>query len=422
MCSKHSLILVILLFFFQNYSEAFAFNKNSFSNSNFHLKNYEASIFSKNFPDQVGNFRLVDWVELPIWNDDLSNFLEPFLENCKVFLQPISKNLSGSVLTDFSSWRDVCFAAFSESISLKETYQMRNFLKTHFEPWALVDQDKKKVINVMTGYYEPILEGSRSRKGKFIWPIYGLPDDLLSVDLGGLYPELIGKRIRGKLKGQSVVPYDSRKEIQSSKKNIPVIVWTDNPISNFYFQIQGSGRIILVDGPEYGKIIRLSYANHNGHPYKSIGAWLSENKEMSIDQASVKNIQLWAKKNPDRLQELMDFNPSVVFFQEFEIEDFNLGPIGSYGLPLTPKRSIAVDPTFIPLGSLIFVSETSEKKYSENSFSQLVFAQDTGHAIKGIGRADLYLGFGKKAEFEANAMKKNVQMWLLWPKRGYQSK
>ncbi|UOF93807.1 MAG: MltA domain-containing protein [Bordetella sp.] len=350
-------------------------------------------------------------------NSDFSHLGNLLVKNCEALIRSIPNNTTIPSHAAPSAWKSICLNIIADSdrfLLEKSDINIQVFLETNFQPWILVDENEKIASNIMTAYYEAFLIGSRFKNEEFKWPLYGVPDDLLTIDLGLVYPELIGKRIRGKLEGKKVVPYDSREMIQNFRKDIPVIIWTNDPIDNLFFQIQGSGKILIIDETDFGKIVRLSYANHNGQPYRSIGKWLAESGEISILQASVKNIRFWVQNHPERLLEMLNINPSMVFFKEEEIINFELGPIGAYGIPLTPGRSIAVDTNFIPLGTPVFISEI--KNNANDFFSRLVFAQDTGSVIKGAARADLYLGFGKKVEDEANNMKKNIRMWVLWPK------
>jgi len=242
------------------------------------------------------------------------------------------------------------------------------------------------------------------------WPLYTVPADLLTIDLGRVYPELAGKRVRGKLEGKRVVPYDSRSAIEAGRRP-PAIVYVNDPVDNFFLQVQGSGRVQLPDG----KTIRVAYADHNGHPYVSIGKWLADKGEMPIAQTSMQSIRAWAKRNPGRTQEMLNANPAMVFFAEEPIIDPEIGPKGAYGIPLMAQRSIAVDTNFVPLGTPVFLSTTMPA--SNTALNRLVFAQDTGTAIRGAARTDFYWGFGAAAGELAGRMKQTGQMWVLWPKQ-----
>jgi membrane-bound lytic murein transglycosylase A len=292
---------------------------------------------------------------------------------------------------------------------------IRRFLQAFLMPWQLETADRKIADGMVTGYYEPLVRGSRQRGGAYQWPLYAVPSDLLTIDLASLHPELAGKRVRGKVVGDRVVPYDSRADLAQSNRQPPAIVWIDDPVDNFFLQIQGSGRVLLADGPGKGQTIRLAYANHNGHPYVSIGRWLANQGEIPLAQTSMQNIRAWAKRNPNRVNEMLNANPAVVFFREEAIEDPSEGPKGAYGIPLGERRSIAVDPSFVPLGTLIYLTTTMPS--SSTPLNRLVFAQDTGTAIKGAARTDFFWGFGDDAGALAGRMKQRGQMWLLWPKQ-----
>jgi len=189
----------------------------------------------------------------------------------------------------------------------------------------------------------------------------------------------------------------------------------DDPVDNFFLQVQGSGRVLLKDGPDAGTTIRVAYADHNGQPYASIGRWLIDKGELRANEASMQNIRAWAQRNPARVQEMLNANPAVVFFREEAVVDPELGPKGAYGIALAAHRSIAVDTSFVPLGTPVYLATTWPA--SDRPLQRLVFAQDTGAAIKGAARADFYWGFGDEAGAQAGRMKQRGQMWVLWPKQ-----
>jgi membrane-bound lytic murein transglycosylase A len=189
------------------------------------------------------------------------------------------------------------------------------------------------------------------------------------------------------------------------------LLWVDDPIEAFFLQVQGSGRVQLTDTKE---IVRVAYADQNGQPYKSIGRYLIDKGELTLEQASAQGIMAWAAANPQRLQELLNANPSYVFFKEEKILDSQKGPKGAIGVPLTAQRSIAVDPQFIPLGAPVFLN-TSQPN-STAPLKRLVMAQDTGGAIRNPVRADYFWGFGAEAGEKAGKMKQRAMMWVLLPK------
>ena len=333
------------------------------------------------------------WEELKGWGaDNLAEAHGALLASCSVLAkQPV--------------WRSAC----EEARALPaENAALRAFFEARFRPWRMVNPDDSRE-GLVTGYYEPLLRGSRERSKSFSHAIYGVPDDLLVVDLGELYPELKNFRLRGRLDGRKVVPYWSRAELtpQAPALTGKALLWVADPIELFFLQVQGSGRVELPDG----RRVRVGYADQNGHPYQSIGRWLVEQGELKLEQASMQGIQAWARANPKRLNELLNANPSFVFFRE--LPDSGGGPLGALGVPLTPGRSIAVDPRAIPLGAPVFLATTQPA--SEQPLQRLVMAQDTGGAIKGVVRADFFWGFGNDAGAQAGRMRQRGEMWVLLP-------
>ena len=362
----------------------------------------------------AGRFERAAWDALPGWNeDDLSQFWPIFLRNCQGLMRQTSGNLAAPARATPRAWQPVCAAA--ADVGTLDEAGVRRFLQTHLQPWRLNGADNRPASNTVTGYYEPLVRGSRRQGGANQWPLYAVPDDLLTIDLGGVYPDLAGKRVRGKLVGKRVVPYDTRAAIEASGSRPPVIAWVNDPVDNFFLQVQGSGRVLLTDGPDAGTTIRVAYADHNGQPYASIGRWLIQQGELRANEASMQNIRAWAKRNPSRVQEMLNANPAVVFFREEAVVDPELGPKGAYGIALAPHRSIAVDTSFVPLGTPVYLATTWPA--STRPLRGLVFAQDTGAAIKGAGRADFYWGFGDEAGAQAGRMKQRSLMWVLWPKQ-----
>lgn len=363
----------------------------------------------------AGKFQQASWEALPGWqNDDLKHVWKAFINNCKGLMRPVSGSLAMQARATPRAWQPVCAAAAQSGFSA-DTVSMaavRQFMQTQLQPWRLLDASGKPAENTVTGYYEPLVRASRKRQGDYQWPLYAAPDDLLTIELGAVYPELAGKRIRGKLAGKRVVPYDTRAEIaMSPARQPPAIVWVNDPVEAFFLQIQGSGRALL----DNGETIRLAYADHNGRPYASIGQWLAKQGELPLAQTSMQNIKAWAKRNPARVQEMLNANPAMVFFNEEAVTDPELGPKGAYSIPLIGQRSVAVDTTFVPLGTPVFLA--TNYPASNKPLARVVFAQDTGAAIKGAARTDFYWGFGDEAGAMAGRMKQRGEMWVLWPKQ-----
>jgi membrane-bound lytic murein transglycosylase A len=228
------------------------------------------------------------------------------------------------------------------------------------------------------------------------------------VDLGAVNPETRPLRLRGRLEGRRLVPYWSRGEIDArgAAFGAPVIAWSADPVELFFLQIQGSGQVRL----ESGSVIRVGYADQNGHPYRSLGRHLVDRGELVLEQASMQGIKAWAAANPDKLRDALAQNPSYVFFRELPATD---GPIGALNVPLHAERSLAVDRRFVPLGAPVYLATTYP--LSEERLERLMAAHDTGGAIRGVVRADFFWGTGPEAGAQAGRMRQQGQLWLLWP-------
>jgi membrane-bound lytic murein transglycosylase A len=283
----------------------------------------------------------------------------------------------------------------------------RRFFETEFVPYALVSSESGDT-GMITGYYEPIIEGSRNPTAVNKQPIFGVPDDLLVIDLSSVVPETRGLRLRGRLEGRRIVPYWSRGEIDARGTAFPapVIAWSADPVELFFLQIQGSGQIQL----DTGDLLRVGYAEQNGHPYRSLGSYLIDRGEMLLEQASMQGIKAWAAANPAKLRDALAQNPSYVFFRELPATD---GPIGALNIPLHAERSIAVDRRFVPLGSPVYLATTYP--LSDARLERLMAAHDTGGAIRGVVRADFFWGTGTDAGTQAGRMRQQGKLWLLWP-------
>jgi membrane-bound lytic murein transglycosylase A len=268
------------------------------------------------------------------------------------------------------------------------------FLRQRLQPYR-VEADDGRRDGLITGYYEPQFDARRRSDGVYRVPLHALPADLAQRQ-----------------------PYWSRREIDRDARaraalHGRTIARLADPLDAQVLQIQGSGRL-RIDEPD-GRIgvVRLAYAGHNGHAYRSVGRWLIERGELNAEQASWPAIKAWARANPQRLDELLWANPRVVFFREEPLTDPERGPRGALGVPLTPGRSIAVDPKSVPYGSWVWIDTT--EPLSNTPLRRLVTAQDTGSAIVGAVRADYFWGWGATAEAQAGRMKQPLRMWVLWP-------
>lgn len=308
-----------------------------------------------------------------------------------------------------AAWREVCLKA--GKVDAQKEGEVRAFFETALEPWQVVLTDGTET-GLATGYYEPLLHGSRTRHGAYRTPLYGTPPDLVTVDLAAVYPQLKGMRLRGRLEGKRLLPYPTRGEIRRSNCLAgQEIVWVDDAVDAFFLQVQGSGQVVI---EETGETIRLAYADQNGRPYRAIGGYLAEKGEIKREAVSAQRIRQWLGDNPSRLDEVLDANPSYVFFREEKLADPSAGPKGALGVPLTPGRSVAVDPRHVPLGLPLFIDTTEPG--SKMPLSRLVMAQDTGGAIRGAIRLDYFWGFGNEAGERAGNMKQPVRLWILQPK------
>jgi membrane-bound lytic murein transglycosylase A len=335
------------------------------------------------------------WADLPGWvEEDARPAFESFRASC-------------AVLEKRELWKPACLVARGAKVETPEA--ARAWFEAQFQPWALTNPDGARE-GLITGYYEPVIKGSRERVPPYLVPVFGPPNDLIDVELGELYPELKNMRLRGRIEGRKLVPYYSRGEWdrQEQKRSGDAILWTDDPLDFFFMQIQGSGQVELAGGGR----LRLNYADQNGHPFRSVGKWLADQGEMKAEQASLQGIKAWAKANPERLPELMNANPSLVFFRELPVE--GVGPPGALGVPLTPERSIAIDPRYVTLGAPVFLGTTWPNE--AKPLNRLMLAQDTGGAIRGVVRADFYWGSGADAGAHAGRMRQKGRLWTLMPR------
>jgi membrane-bound lytic murein transglycosylase A len=343
-------------------------------------------------PATLPGLKPAPWSALPDWSS------APLAESWTAFLQ-------GCVaLQKQSAWNRVCTDA--RTLTATDDASLRRFFESHFQVYQSRNDDGSS-NGLITGYYEPLIKGDRSQTARARYPVYGVPDDLLSVDLASVYPELKTLRLRGRLVGNKVVPYAARSEIDATPPKARVLAWADDAVELFFMQIQGSGRIEFTDGSH----LRLGYADQNGYPYKSIGKLLVERGELTLDQASMQGIKQWGLTHPDKLPALLAANPSYVFFRE--LPDGLTGPLGALGVAVSAQRTLAVDPKYIPLGAPVYLATTLPGNAAP--FERLMLAQDTGGAIRGGVRADFFCGFGDGAGELAGKMKQPGRLWVLLP-------
>jgi membrane-bound lytic murein transglycosylase A len=358
----------------------------------------------------VARYEKVGWSQLPEWDEPQFEAWQAWLRTCGA----VTRAMAGpaAATSPLAAWRQPCAAV--GGISPADPVAQQQYFEANFNPYRLANPDGS-TAGLVTGSYEPLLLGSRKRSARFKYPIHGPPADLVAVDLGDVTPDIKDRRVRGRVvntpQGSRLVPYYPRADIASEKAPVKglEIAWVEDPVELFFLHVQGSGRIRLPDGTT----MRVGYADHNGHPYRSIGRWLIDSGELPADQASMQGIKAWVKRYPERLNELLNQNPAYVFFRELPANNDD-GPIGSLGVPLTAGRSIAVDPKMIPLGAPVFLA--TQWPLTTRPLQRLMIAQDTGSAIRGVVRADYFWGFGPEAGEQAGRMKQSGRMWLLWPK------
>jgi len=331
------------------------------------------------YSSSIASFNAVSWHALPGWqDDDLSQAWPAWLKSCEVL-----RKRSGDV-----NWRELCTQA--TSLSPRDTQSIRRYFESNFQAYEIRNSSGSET-GLITGYYEPVMNGSQTRTSTYNVPLYAYPNAWKKTrpNPGPARAELISSGV-----------------LQGSE-----IAWVQDPVAAASMQIQGSGKIRLQDG----RILRLGFAGTNEQPFKSSAQWLIDRKEMTRGEASMQGISQWAKRNPDRVNEMLNANPRFVFFKELPSNvDADLGPNGALGIPLTSERSIAVDLQAMPLGAPVFLATT--RPLSNQPMQKLVMAQDTGKAIVGGVRADYYWGSGDAAGEIAGRMKQNGKMWLLLPR------
>jgi membrane-bound lytic murein transglycosylase A len=311
------------------------------------------------------------------------------------------------VLKNKPAWQKVC--AEAEQVKDVNQSSITEYLRKNFTVYQASNMDGSET-GLITGYYEPILKASRTKRGPYRYPLYARPDDLITVELASLFPELANKRVRGRVVGNKLIPYFNRGEIEADQSPLKgrEIAWVDEQIDLFFLQIQGSGMLHFDNGEK----MHVGYADQNGQSYQSIGRLLIDQGELTADKASMQGIKNWAKNNPKKVQALLNANPSYVFFRELPAG--LPGPIGALGSPILAERVVAVDPKFVPLGAPIFLS--TNFPFTSQPLQRLMMAQDTGGAIKGGVRADFFWGAGNEAGKQAGSMKQRGKIWVLLPK------
>lgn len=360
------------------------------------------------------DYQPVDFTTLEGWAaDDPTIALAAFRRSCaKLQAKAPDKSMTAEpLLGRVGDWLPACTAATEPALAT-DPAAARAFFETWFQPYRITGGDPPD--GLFTGYYEPLLHGSRQRHGRYTVPLHTVPRDLIRVDLGRFSPKLAGEAIYGRINGNDFEPYFARAEIEAGAlaDQQLELFWVDDQIAKFFMQIQGSGQVRLDDG----SVVRLGYASQNGKPYRAIGRDLVEMGALRKEEVSLQTIRSWLLANPAAAPALMAKNPSYVFFQENRALSAADGPLGAQGVSLSPERSIAVDPRFVPYGAPVWLETTAPLPEGEAAWHRLLIAQDTGGAIKGAVRGDVYWGAGERAEAIAGRMKSPGRWFVLVPK------
>ena len=362
-------------------------------------------------PDRL-ELEAVELTDLPGWEEDLLAAALPALRRSCGVVDRWTKTDTADALgwaLKPEQWRDFC--AQLDELEPNNEEALRALLATELRPHAVSNRGEPE--GLFTGYYEPTLAGSRQPTDRFRFPLYRRPPELVTVELGEFREDLRGRRVAGRVEAGALSPFFDRVEIEAgglADRGLE-LVWVDNPNDAFFLHVQGSGRVELVDGG----FIRVGYAGQNGHPYFAIGKALVDQGVLPLEEVSLQSIRAWLEANPEEAPELLAKNPSFVFFHELEEE----GPVGSLGVVLTPERSLAVDSTFVPPGLPVWVAASApagDPLAPDRPFRRLMVAQDTGGAIRGPVRGDVFWGPGRAAAHIAGHMKHQGRLWLLLPR------
>jgi len=350
------------------------------------------------------------------WADaDVRSAFTAFVGSCKRITARADGDALGGAAAygTVGEWRAACAAALQ--LKPASAVAARQFFETWFVPAQAFN--RTEAVGLFTGYYEPELTGSRKPTGRFKTALYARPSDLVSVDLGSFRPALKGERIAGRVDAGKLVPYDTRAAIEGGalKDRSAPIAYVDDAAAAFFLHVQGSGRVRFADG----SVVRVAYDGQNGHPYTAVGRVLVDRGEIARENLSMQAIRAWLKANPNKAPALMNENASFVFFKEQALDDPSLGAEGAQGVPLTSEASLAIDLRFHALGAPMWVDGTApadQEGAQDVAFRRLLVAQDTGGAIRGPVRGDVYWGSTVRAESVAGRMAHKGQLYVLVPK------
>ena len=346
---------------------------------------------------------------LPAWGDSsvYIRAADAFGKSCtRIIKNDPAKNFSEiPEAKTYGDWQRICSGL--AGVPKDDAKALRQFFESNFKPYAV--SAGKEPEGLFTGYYEASLRGSLTRDAVNNIPLYTRPDDLVMVDLGQFRDELKGQRIAGRVVEGNLKPYEDRAKIVAGQwpHNDKVLVWVDDAVDAFFVQIQGSGVVQLKEGG----VMRIGYAGQNGHIYTAIGKELIARGELTKENVSMQAIRDWLSAHPQLADEIMNTNRSYVFFKTLEKD----GPDGGEGVTLTPAHSLAVDHSLFPYGAPVWV-DIDYPVNGQSRLRNLMIMQDTGGAIRGPVRGDVFWGYGEQAEKLAGPMKAKGHYWILLPK------
>lgn len=343
--------------------------------------------------------------QLPGWGQpQVSDVREAFAKSCEIFEKKKPDALlkpQQPMFGTYGQWQDLCAVAVISP-------DMTQFFEENFDAYEIIAGSGNSLF---TGYYEASLRGSPQKGERYTTPLYGLPKNYYTAKLDDFFPnspEFHGKQLVGRVVGNKFVPQFNRADIDkgSLEKDAEALLWVDDEVDAFFLQIQGSGRVVLPDD----KVQHIGYAGANGHPYVAIGKYLIEKGDLTKDEMSMQRLRAWLKEHPERQREVLEQNPSYVFFTRKDD-----GPYGAQGVVLTPNRSLAVDAKFTPYGLPVFLDTTVTASQAV-PMQQMMVAQDTGGAIRGPVRGDIFFGYGAEAENLAGFQNAPGRLYVLVPK------
>ncbi len=361
------------------------------------------------------HLRAASFEDLPGWRADRhGDALRAFLRSCdKLLRRNSSAALGGAIPGTAGAWYGACEAAGARDIH--DHQAARFFFEDWFRPYAVLNNSRE--AGLFTGYFEPELQGSLTPGSEYDIALYRRPDDLVTVSLGRFRDAYTGERIAGRVVGGALLPYPTRAEIDAGALagQSLELVWVDNAVDAFFLHIQGSGVVRLKDGGAR----RIAYAASNGRPYLAIGRSLVERGALSLEEVTMQSIRAWLEDNPAEAPAVRQENNSFVFFRWLDGKAADLGPEGAEGVPLLAGRSLAVDRKFIPLGAPLWLdarAPDADPVGPDLVLRRLMVSQDTGGAIRGPVRGDVFWGTGRAAGEIAGRMKHQGRYWLLLPR------